>query len=213
MAQDYKQLFKLLYEEFSDEIIELAREAVDNRRPHQPNHLNETDDEVVSDSDENLEDDLREDLEGSSQVNYHDAADFERNFVQQLQVNAVRDSGDVVVALQHLILMAGEVAKFDSAQQTVRVGIAAERDVALAKIEMQKTVLIDYLDKSFDERKENFRRLFTVVDDALEKDNIQQLAMGLDGILRLAETSPFKDLESLESTTSALNDPNHQWDF
>lgn len=213
MAQDYKQLFKLLYEEFSDEIIELAREVVDNRRPHQPNHLNETDDEVVSDSDENLEDDLREDLEGSSQVNYHDAADFERNFVQQLQVNAVRDSGDVVVALQHLILMAGEVAKFDSAQQTVRVGIAAERDVALAKIEMQKTVLIDYLDKSFDERKENFRRLFTVVDDALEKDNIQQLAMGLDGILRLAETSPFKDLESIESTTSALNDPNHQWDF
>ena len=213
MAQDYKQLFQLLYEEFGDQIIELAREAVDNRRPHQPNHLNGTDDEVVSDSDENLEDDLREDLEGSSQVNYHDAADFERNFVQQLQVNAVRDSGDVVVALQHLILMAGEVAKFDSAQQTVRVGIAAERDVALAKIEMQKTVLIDYLDKSFDERKENFRRLFTVVDDALEKDNIQQLAMGLDGILRLAETSPFKDLESLESTTSALNDPNHQWDF
>lgn len=213
MAQDYKQLFQLLYEEFGDQIIELAREAVDNRWPHQPNHLNGTDDEVVSDSDENLEDDLREDLEGSSQVNYHDAADFERNFVQQLQVNAVRDSGDVVVALQHLILMAGEVAKFDSAQQTVRVGIAAERDVALAKIEMQKTVLIDYLDKSFDERKENFRRLFTVVDDALEKDNIQQLAMGLDGILRLAETSPFKDLESIESTTSALNDPNHQWDF
>ncbi|NLZ57099.1 MAG: hypothetical protein GX898_02135 [Corynebacterium sp.] len=72
---------------------------------------------------------------------------------------------------------------------------------------------MDYLDRSFDERKENFQRLFTVVDDALEKDNIQQLAMGLDSILKLAETSPFKDLSSIEATTSALNDPTHQWDF
>ncbi|NLG10097.1 MAG: hypothetical protein GX562_00990 [Coriobacteriaceae bacterium] len=70
-----------------------------------------------------------------------------------------------------------------------------------------------YLDKSFDERKENFHALFSVVDDALEKNNMQQLAMSLESIIKLAEASPFKDLETIEATAAALTDPDHKWDF
>jgi hypothetical protein len=73
--------------------------------------------------------------------------------------------------------------------------------------------VMTYLDKSFDERRENFQKLFSVVDDALEKDNMQELAMSLEGIIKLAESSPFKDLQTIEATAAALTDPDHEWDF
>ncbi|RZG77581.1 hypothetical protein EXE09_03640 [Acinetobacter sp. WCHAc060025] len=70
-----------------------------------------------------------------------------------------------------------------------------------------------YLDKSFDERKENFSKLFQVIDHAISNNNMQQLAMGLDSINQLAATSPFKTLATLESTNEAIKDKNHIWDF
>jgi hypothetical protein len=42
---------------------------------------------------------------------------------------------------------------------------------------------------------------------------MQELAMGLDSIMKLAESSPFKDLQSVESTAEALADPEHTWEF
>jgi hypothetical protein len=51
------------------------------------------------------------------------------------------------------------------------------------------------------------------VDDAIAKNNMEQLALGLNSINQLAQSSPFKDLVSLESTQAALTDKNHTWDF
>ncbi len=208
MSQTYNDVFRRLYDEFGEELIGIGKEELlkrlqslrDVATPSEPIP-------VVADESYLAPED--------ADISYHDAGGFERQFTASMNAQAVAviDSKNVVEALTFLVRMAGEVAKFESAQQTVRAGIAAERDAAIANIEMQKTLLMEYLDKSFDERRENFQKLFTVVDDALEKDNIQQLALGLDSILKLAETSPFKDLSSIETATTALNNPNHQWDF
>ena len=64
-----------------------------------------------------------------------------------------------------------------------------------------------------DERKDNFRKLFDVIDDALAKNNIQQLQLGLSSMNHLAALSPFKSLESIESTQKALGDKDHTWNF
>ena len=74
-------------------------------------------------------------------------------------------------------------------------------------------MLQDYLNRSFDERADNFAELFKVVDYALETDNMNALAMGLESVLKLATTSPFKDLRTVEETAAALSDPEHEWDF
>ncbi|NLA29749.1 MAG: hypothetical protein GX875_08875 [Propionibacterium sp.] len=71
----------------------------------------------------------------------------------------------------------------------------------------------NYLDRSFDERAENFSRLFTVVDNALETNNMTALAMGLESVVKLAASSPFKDLRTVEATAAALANPDHEWDF
>ena len=188
MSVDFKDVLSLLYDEFGDE-----GEAVGQAKRLKCNSSGDTDE----------------------QVDYYNADVFEQKTLGEMQrsATAVMNSGDVAGAVKDLILMAGEVRKFEEAQITVRTDIAARRDVALANIEVQKAALMTYLDKSFDERKESFHALFSVVDDALEKSNMQQLAMSLEGIIKLAESSPFKDLETVEAVAAALTDPGHKWDF
>jgi len=121
--------------------------------------------------------------------------------------------GEALAVVDNLVQLAGEVKKFREVQETKRAAIEAERQTVISKIRAQRELLIKYLDKTFDERKENFNKLFDVIDDALVKDNIQQLSMGLNSFNELAKSSPFKDLANIEQVGKALEDRNHEWDF
>ncbi|MEK0264866.1 hypothetical protein [Bifidobacterium mongoliense] len=129
------------------------------------------------------------------------------------KITMIVTNADVIGVFKTIVEQAGEVRKFEEVQKAQRADISARRDIAIAKIEAQKEALQSYLDKSFDERKENFNTLFAVVDHALATNDMQELAMSLQGILTLADTSPFKDLQTVEATATALADPNHEWDF
>lgn len=98
-------------------------------------------------------------------------------------------------------------------EQTKRRGIDAWEKVATAKIDAQREFLMTYLDRSFDERSENFRAYFAVVDRAIASGNNEQLASALHSITELAKSSPFKDMANLASFQAALDDPNHVWKF
>ena len=98
-------------------------------------------------------------------------------------------------------------------EQTKRRGIEAWEKVTVANINAQRDFLMAYLDRSFDERAENFRALFSVVDQALASGNNDQLALTLNSITEVAKSSPFKDLANLASFQAALDDPNHVWEF
>lgn len=126
---------------------------------------------------------------------------------------AAGNPAEAAQVLKRFIEVAGDVAKFTEQQKTVRKDIEAKRDKDIAQIQAQKEIIMKYLDKSFDERKENFSKLFQVIDHAISNNNMQQLAMGLDSINQLAATSPFKTLATLESTNEAIKDKNHIWDF
>ena len=126
---------------------------------------------------------------------------------------AAGNPAEALEALNNLVTMAGDVSKFTEVQKTKRKEIEAQRDVYVEKIRAQKEIMIVYLEKSFDERKSNFTKLFEVVDHAIATNNMQQLSMGLESINNLAASSPFKDLSSIESTQKALTDNSHVWDF
>jgi hypothetical protein len=152
---------------------------------------------------------------GDGRVGYADSEGFASTAQNRMDhvLNFIQSPADVVSVVENLVLMAGEVRKFEEAQVTRRMGIAAERDVAIANVKAQTEILQDYLARSFDERAENFSRLFDMVDSALDTNNVQALALGLDSVVKLAASSPFKDLRSVEETTAALTDPDHDWDF
>lgn len=98
-------------------------------------------------------------------------------------------------------------------EQTKRRGIEAWEKTTIANINAQRDFLMAYLDRSFDERAENFRAYFAVVDRALASGNNDQLALALNSITEVAKSSPFKDLGNLASFQAALDDPNHVWTF
>lgn len=98
-------------------------------------------------------------------------------------------------------------------EKTKRREIAAWERTTIKQIKAQRDLLMQYLDRSFDERSENFRFLFAQVDRAMAAGNHEQLALTLDAMVKIAQSSPFKDLANLNSVKKALNDPDHTWKF
>ena len=96
--------------------------------------------------------------------------------------------------------------------ETERTAIAAWRDVQVGKIQAQRDVLLKALDLTFDERRENFRRLFDGLDSAMSAGDTAQTAAVLESITDLAKTSPFKELANLEIVVSELKRPDQVWD-
>ena len=115
--------------------------------------------------------------------------------------------------LQQMVSAYTEYKIIAEQQQTNRREIDAWEKQTIAKINAQRELLMAYLDRSFDERAENFRALFTVVDNAIASGNNDQLALTLNSITEIAKSSPFKDLANLASVRAALDDPDHEWTF
>ncbi|MCL1895672.1 MAG: hypothetical protein FWG03_03905 [Clostridiales bacterium] len=229
---DLKDILKMVYIQFGDEIIAAGKSAFDKKmfqgeardaetkggaNIFEKPDIAEADADEISDTIKIEADETSDIVEvGKEGFDYYDGERFESQMLAKMKSSAaiaITSPDGVTAAIGDLAEMAIEVYKFGEVQETKRVEIAAQRDVAIANIEAQKVVLLDYLEKSFDERKENFRMFFRVVDDALEKDNMQELAFGLESIIKLAQSSPFKDLRTIEETAAALGDPGHEWDF
>lgn len=227
MDESFKKVLFVLYKQFGDQGVAWAQQKVasyfDARSVNEQEgeesadaagyaHSNFSETEGTSfDGDDSLYGDTLYD-----DVSYQDGDAFAAGVSQTMQNlagGAIRSPDQVVDSVMTLVVMAGEVRKFEEAQVTKRVGIAADRDVALARIKAQQELLRDYLERSFDERAKSFGKFFDVIDNALGSGNMTALALGLESVVQLATSSPFKDLRSVEETAAALANPDHEWDF
>lgn len=145
---------------------------------------------------------------------YEDGDAFVSNLQKDLASSGTKITPEQMLNfVTSLTKQIGRVYKFCEVQETKRVNINAQRDVLIKNIESRKEIIMKYLDRSFDERKENFAKLFALVDRAVDANNNEQLALALQSINLLAAESPFKALRSVEETKKALEDKNHEWDF
>jgi len=105
----------------------------------------------------------------------------------------------IVDAFQLVMSSAQEWSNVVAQEKTKRQEIEAWERSQLEIIHVQRDFLLTALDRTFDERRENFRRLFDSLDVALtsERDDAPaQVSDLLGAITDLAKTSPFKDLKS-----------------
>lgn len=79
-------------------------------------------------------------------------------------------------------------------EQTKREEIASQTAVRLRELDLSRELLSQYLDRSFDERRDNFLRLFDALDRAQAQGDQVSMSAALDGILTLAKSSPFMGL-------------------
>ncbi|MHA3684661.1 hypothetical protein ACXR2T_11235 [Leucobacter sp. HY1910] len=219
MNENYKRVFVALYDQFGDQGIAWAAQKV-------AGHFTASPAALAADSDADANPDSSPDAnaphdESSFEAPADDAryldgdafvADTERS-VRGIAADAINSPQQVADAVMRLVMIAGEVRKFEEAQVTKRLSIAADRDVAIAQLKAEHQLLQDYLDRSFDERADNFTKLFAVVDTALDTNNMEALALGLESVVRLATSSPFKDLSNVKETAAALANPDHEWSF
>ena len=119
---------------------------------------------------------------------------------------------DPASAFLSLVSLYKDTTKVIEEEKTKREKIQADRDVKLEAIKFQRDFFMEYLEKTYDERKENFAKLFMVIDDAIKKDNIQQLSIGLDSLNKLAAESPFKVIADINALSDAL-DKKVEFDF
>jgi hypothetical protein len=82
-------------------------------------------------------------------------------------------------------------------ETTKRQQIAADLQRDLAQLDLVRAALSNYLTRTFDERKSNFDQLFTVLDVAQAQGDHAGMKLALDGLLTLAQSSPFKDLNEI----------------
>ncbi|MBL1211274.1 MAG: hypothetical protein FWJ34_16865 [Geminocystis sp. GBBB08] len=98
-------------------------------------------------------------------------------------------------------------------EETKRRKIKAIENITIQEIKEKREILIKYLELSFDERSNNFKRLFDTVDSAISSHDNQALALTLHSIVELAKSSPFKELINLSNVRLALEDSDHIWEL
>lgn len=105
----------------------------------------------------------------------------------------------VVDTFKLVVNSANEWVTVVAQEATRRDEIRAWEKTQLEIIHVQRDFLLTALDRTYDERRENFRRLFDDLDVALVSDRddaAAQVSDLLGAITDLAKTSPFKDLKS-----------------
>ncbi len=108
-------------------------------------------------------------------------------------VGPLLTGAEAVGVIKEIVGAVGEWVRTVEQGRAKRADIAAKEAATLAAIAADRDVLLTYLDRSFDERKDNFKQLFTALDDAI-RNNPAAVADVLGAITTLAVRSPFADL-------------------
>ena len=98
-------------------------------------------------------------------------------------------------------------------EKTKRVELETVAAVEIEKIRSFEKVLVTYLDRSFDERAVNFKRLFSALDTAIASDNLVMVQSTLVAVVQLADSSPFKQLGNIASAKKALAKKGTEWEL
>lgn len=106
-----------------------------------------------------------------------------------------------------------DVMKFTELQKTKRAEIRAATKVRIKEIDVMRDVIMEYLDKTFDERSRIFSKEFEWVDRALDEGNTELLALHLGHITELAKSSPFKALADIGNVKKQLTNKDAVFDI
>lgn len=146
-------------------------------------------------------------------VNENNGFQASTNIGIDIAKNSIMSAANPIELVNNLITTIGDVQKFCEDEKTKRCEIEKEKTIAVKKIENQTKIFMTYLEKSFDERKENFQEMFAHVDTAIKEKNVEMLAYLLDSINKLATSSPFKELANINTVQNKLQDKTAEWDF
>jgi len=106
--------------------------------------------------------------------------------------------------LQALTKAFEEYARVVETERTKRRQIAADERIAIESLRLKRDLFMEYLARSFDERRSNFEQLFARLDQAIEDGDKATSGSALIAIVDLAKSSPFKGIQSIEELEDSI---------
>ncbi|MGW4018285.1 hypothetical protein ACWECW_18490 [Rhodococcus ruber] len=120
---------------------------------------------------------------------------------------------DGFAALNQIVTAAQDCIRLHALETTKRARVEAYADTEVARIKAAESILKDYFEHAFADRRATFDGLFTRLDQALEQENADAINAVLRGIVDVARTSPLADLGDLSQIRAALDDPDQVWEL
>ncbi|WP_025771082.1 hypothetical protein [Thioalkalivibrio sp. HK1] len=84
-------------------------------------------------------------------------------------------------------------------ERTRREEIRFEERKAIARIQSERDIIIEALDRSFEERAKIFDGLLVFLDEALSKDNNEAVTKLTDALTEIVKDNPFANIKDLRS--------------
>lgn len=91
-----------------------------------------------------------------------------------------------------------ELARVVKEENTKRIEICAKRDVLVEKIQADRTVLVEFLTRSFEQQGKALDGLFERLDTALAANDPDLVGPILASIVETVKTSPLGDMQTLD---------------
>lgn len=120
---------------------------------------------------------------------------------------------DGLAALNQMVDAVHDCVRIHAVEKTKQQRLATYEVTEVARIKAAESILKQYFEQSFAERRSNFTELFDRLDVALDKGDSQAVNAVLTGIVEVARTSPLANLGDLGQIRAALDDPDHVWEF
>lgn len=98
-------------------------------------------------------------------------------------------------------------------QRMERARIDAESRAHVERVRAFRDVVVTYLDRAFDERRNNFDALFTRLDTAMERGDPQMVTATLGAMVELAKHSPLQAVADAGRFQRAIEDKDTDWRF
>ena len=116
-------------------------------------------------------------------------------------------------ALQEVVSATRECIAIHEVERGKRARLEVYRATEIERIRAGETVLREYFNQVFAERREVYQELFSRMDAALEAGDNEALSHVVLGIVNVAKTSPLADIGDLSQVRAALDDPDQVWEL
>lgn len=136
------------------------------------------------------------------------STDWINGTVKQLAHGSVKKTAGVLDAasgVQTLITAWKDYQHTQQVESTRREQIWADRDVKLAAIKEQATIMRQIVDRTFEERASNFKYYFDLLEQGFANGNDQQISAALTMIVEQTKVSPMAQAVAL---IHSMNDPD-----
>ena len=97
-----------------------------------------------------------------------------------------------------------EYARIVETERTARQCIEADERVAIESLRLKRDLFMDYMSRSFDERRNTFEQLFARMDEAITRGDTKTSSEMLVVIVDLAKASPFKGILDIDELKDSI---------